>query len=134
LIVTDWLREPVAYLEPSQHWDGSAVDVRPSRRLSQRAIYDAVTYELQASGIVYGQAIFYPFSDWHIHFSLATGAARNSVLVASDDERSYLRPSPALLASFPSKPSPFPPSVLSAGVMVIAGALTLTAAAAALTA
>ena len=86
-----------------QHGDGTAIDFEPvGHTLSAREVFDRVT-ALANSGELgaFGQLIFYPFSDGHIHLSLQTGSRVNQTLIADATEEHYEAPTPALIASLP---------------------------------
>jgi hypothetical protein len=116
LVVTSFVRAADA---GSQHRNGEAVDVRPPRTLTQRQIYDALTAAAAVGALgEFGQLIFYPFSDLHVHVSLPGATRRNEVLIADADEAHYAPPSPALIASIPG-------SVLGAGALLLAAGVYL---------
>lgn len=105
-----------------QHGDGTAIDFEPiGHTMSAREVFDRVT-ALVASGELgaFGQLIFYPFSDGHIHLSLQTGTRVNQVLIADAKEERYETPTPALIASLPG-------SVVAGigAVVLIGGAIML---------
>lgn len=114
LVVTSWIRSD----SDTAHRAGHAVDVRPTRELSQRAIFDRVTTALTESGIVWGELIFYPFSDWHIHVTLFPIGGRNEVLIADATESEYSAPTPALIAQLPATAAPIAPA--QAGTVLVA--------------
>jgi len=100
LAVTSYIRTG----DPGQHGDGTAVDVglRPTSPLSQWDVYQRVTAPaVLASLEPFGQLIFYPFSDGHLHLALQTGTRRNEVLIADAGEKTYGDPTPGLLATIP---------------------------------
>jgi hypothetical protein len=117
VVVTSFLRSGNPQ---SQHFDGTGVDVRLSRKVSQRVIYDVVTKELRESGVTWGQLIFYPFSDWHVHYSLATGSKYKQILIASRNEDEYFTPTPELVASLPTLRAPFPPASIGNAALALA--------------
>ena len=118
VVVTSWLR-PLDL--DSAHRTGDAVDVRPRRDWSQRQIVDAVTAGLRAAGVHWGELIFYPFSDWHIHLTLYPVGGRDEILVADREERVYSALTPAVLDTIPTTPAPFPPSQVGTIVVVALG-------------
>lgn len=106
-----------------QHGNGTAIDFEPiGHTMSAREVFDRVT-AVAASGELgtFGQLIFYPFSDGHIHLSLRTGTRTNEILIADATEEHYEAPTPALIASLPG-------SVVAGigAVVLIGGALWLT--------
>ncbi len=98
LVITSWIRSD----SETQHREGSAVDFRPPQELSQREIYYRVVGAMNEAGLSLGQVIFYPFSDYHVHVSLPTGAARNAVLYADAAEKVYAPVTSDSLAKFPT--------------------------------
>ncbi len=122
LVVTSWLRGAD---RQSAHLTGDAVDVRPRRDWSQRDIFDAVTTGLQAAGVDWGELIFYPFSDWHIHVTLYPVGGNHEVLIANATETAYATPTAGLIAELPATLAPFPPSqvVPALAVAVALGSL-----------
>jgi hypothetical protein len=119
LVVTSWIRSDKP---ASAHYTGDAVDVRPRRDWSQRQIVDAVTDGLRRAGVQWGELIFYPFSDWHIHLTLYPVGGRDEILVADREEQAYAALTPAVLDTIPTTPAPFPPSQVGAIVVVALGA------------
>lgn len=99
LTITSFIRKD----SDGQHGNGTAVDFEAvGSGYTQRQLFDQVS-TLAAMGElgVFGQLIFYPFSDEHIHLSLPTGVRRNQVLIADAAEKVYSEPSPGLVASIP---------------------------------
>ncbi|MEW5917303.1 MAG: hypothetical protein AB1762_12900 [Gemmatimonadota bacterium] len=88
--------------EPSQHRDGSAVDVRRPEHISWVKLATTVD-ALQHAGLTWGQVILYPWETprQHFHISLPTGTRRQelSVKVAPGDYRPW---SVQLASTFPS--------------------------------
>jgi hypothetical protein len=119
VIVTEWIA-PRDRDGPG-HPTGDAVDVRLTRKLSQRELVDRVTAALHAAGVQWGELIFYPFTDWHIHLTLYPVGVLNEVLVADSSGKVYSSVTPAVLASFPSTAAPFPPSQVAGAVVVALG-------------
>lgn len=115
LIVTSWIRADDA---ESAHATADALDVRPTRLLSQREIFDRVTAALRESGVVWGELIFYPFSDWHIHFTNYPAGGRNEILIADASASRYVAPSANIIAALPTTALPFPPSERPAVALV----------------
>lgn len=105
-----------------QHGDGTAIDFEPvGHTLSARDIFDRVNVLAQSGELgPFGQLIFYPFSDGHIHLSLQTGTRVNQILIADATEEHFETPTPTLIASLPG-------SVVAGigAVILIGGALWL---------
>jgi hypothetical protein len=99
LPVTSYIRTGSA----GQHGDGTGVDAEPvGHKMTQRNIIDRVSAAAEAGALgTFGQLIFYPFSDEHIHLSLPTGRHRNAIYVANAAEDHYERLTPAVLATIP---------------------------------
>lgn len=103
-----------------QHGNGTAIDFEPvNHTMSAREIFDRVMSVVPELG-AFGQLIFYPFSDGHIHLSLRTGTRTNEILIADAAEERYEAPTPTLIASLPG-------SVVAGlgAVLLIGGALWL---------
>ena len=98
-----------------QHGNGTAGDFEfEAGHFTQRTLYDRVSALARAGGIgPFGQLIFYPFSDDHLHISLGT---KREILIASADEKHYEPPTPALVAQIPGS------VVLTAGGLLLVGA------------
>lgn len=124
LPVTSWIRTGDA----GAHDTGDGNDVRPRRDLSQREIVDLVTDALRAAGVQFGELIFYPFSDWHIHITLYPVGGMFQILVADAAEKVYVAlDAPGVLDSIPTTRAPFPPATVANGAAVLLGAVVLAA-------
>jgi len=118
LVITSWLRKTDA---GSAHGTGDGVDFRPPRTLSQRDIFDRVTTAFRDSGVQWGELIFYPFSDWHVHVTLYPVGGFRQVLLADAAEEKYQAPNAVLVAAISTAPAPFPPSQAAGAAAVVLG-------------
>lgn len=117
LPITSYLRAD----STTQHGEGTAVDVGTKRTgLSQREIFNRLMI-VEPRLRPYGQLIVYPFSDEHIHLSLATGTRLNDVRIADETETRYFKPTPDIVARIPG-------AVVASGVgIALIGGLALWA-------
>lgn len=110
VVITSYIRHGAR----GQHGNGTAVDFEGvGHGLTQRQVFDRVS-ALAARGALgdFGQLIFYPFSDEHIHLSLFTGTRHNQILIANAAETEYDAPTPGLIARIPGS--------VTAGVALLA--------------
>lgn len=106
IVVTSFYRPE----STTQHGEGTAVDWRLPPGVSSYLAALKVPQILSKAGITWGQLIFYPWAENHVHVSLPTGRSRNALLVQLRD-KSYVTLTGTLLASFPGAPSVTPADV-----------------------
>jgi len=118
LVITSYVRTAAETDtgNPSQHRDGSAVDVRRPDWMSWGELVLRVQ-ALQHAGLTWGQFIIYPYETprQHFHISLPTGAARQQLTVKTGPQ-SYVPFSQQLAQGFPGEP------VVRPDVTVVGGA------------
>lgn len=100
IVVTSFYRPE----STTQHGEGTAVDWRLPPNVTSYRMAQRLPDVLKAAGLPWGQMIFYPWAEDHVHLSLPTGRARGAVLVQLRDE-SYVALSSVLLAQFPGAPA-----------------------------